>query len=186
MTKDKKSTTFGLSPDRIAELLSMGSDAAAPTGKPDSDEARAELLLDRLAGALAPDTSFSRFVPDIPEGLLDALPFCAGANVGDLLLNQDVSVALLRRVKDDNGQWSQRADTKVQKDVAVAIYYAAIAAALIFHRHKISGFSFAELGKAFGMLRQKSWIPRDMRDMYDKAIAVCRDPSGIEEDTAGR
>jgi len=186
MTKDKKSTTFGLSPDKIAQLLGMGSDATPPLGKPDADEARAELLSDRLAEALMPDASFSRFVPDIPKGLLDALPFCAGASVRDLLLNKDVSVALLRRVKDDNGQWSQRADTRVQKDVAVAIYYAAIAAALVLHCHKISGFSFAELGKAFGMLRQKSWIPRDMRDLYDKAAAVCEDPSGIEEDTADR
>jgi hypothetical protein len=185
MSTEKNPSTFGLSPDKIGELLGIGSDSDS-NGKPGADESKAELLLDRLAQPLLPDTALSRFVPDVPEFLVSVISSCEGIRVGDLLLNKEVDVALLGRIKNDNGKLSQQADNRVRKDVAVALYYAAIASALVFHHRKISDFSFADLDKAFQKLQQKEWISMDLRDLYDKASVICRNPSGIEADASGQ
>jgi hypothetical protein len=180
MSIEKKSSTFGLSLDKIGELLGIGSDSG---GKPGADESKTDLLLDRLAQPLLPDTAMSRFVPDMPEYLVSVISSNESIHVSDLLFNKEVNIALLRRLKNDNGRMSQQADTRVRKDVAVALYYAAIASALVFHHLKISDFRLEDLDKAFQKLQKKEWISQDLRDLYGKAASICRNPSGIEEDT---
>ncbi len=178
------SNTFGLDPDKMADLLRIGFETADSTAEVSTDEEKGELLLDRLAEPLLLDPSFVRLLPDVPHLLSNAMELCSGNTIEDLLLNKDVGVGLVKKVKELNNKRSCRTDYKVEKEVAIAIYYAAIASALVFRGQKITGFEYSDLEKSFKQLKGKSWIPTDLCDLFERACGVCRDPSGIRNSVA--
>ncbi len=181
---EEKSNTFGLDPDKMADLLRIGSETGDSAGEVSADEEKGELLLDRLAEPLLLDPSFVRLLPDVPQLLSNAMELCGGNTIGDLLLNKDVGVGLLKKVKELNNKLSRRTDSKVEKDVAIAIYYAAIASGLVFCGQKITGFECSDLEKSFEQLKGKSWMPTDLCDLFERACAMCRDSSGIGNNIA--
>jgi hypothetical protein len=181
---EEKSNTFGLDPDKMADLLRIGFETGGSAADVSADEEKGELLLDRLAEPLLLDPSFVRLLPDVPHLLSNAMELCSGNTIGDLLLNKDVEVGLLKKVKDLNNKFSRRTDSKVEKDVAIAIYYAAIASVLVFHGQKITGFEYSDLEKSFEQLKGKSWMSTDLRDLFKRACEVCRDSSGIRNNVA--
>ena len=181
---EEKSNTFGLDPDKMADLLRIGFETADSVADVPADEEKSELLLDRLAEPLLLNPSFVRLLPDVPHLFSNAMELCSGNTIGDLLLNKDVGVDLLKKVKDLNKKFSQRTDSKVEKDVAIAIYYAAIASVLVFHGQKITVFEYSDLEESLEQLKSKSWMPTDLRDLFERACEVCRDSSGIRNSVA--
>lgn len=181
---EEKSNTFGLDPDKMADLLRIGFETGDSVAEVSADEEKGELLLDRLAEPLLLDPSFVRSLPDVPHLLSNAMELCSGNTIEDLLLNKDVGVGLLKKVKDVNNKLSRQTDSKVEKDVAIAIYYAAIASVLVFRGQKITGFEYSDLEKSFEQLKGKSWMSTDLRDLFERACEVCRDSSGIRNNVA--
>ncbi len=181
---EEKSNTFGLDPERMADLLRIGFEIGDSVAEVSADEEKGELLLDRLAEPLLLDPSYVRLLPDAPHLLSNAMELCSGNTIEDLLLNKDVEVGLVKKVKDLNNKFSRRTDSKVEKDVAIAIYYAAIASAMVFRGQKITGFEYSDLEKSFEQLQGKSWMPTDLRNLFERACGVCRDSSGIRNDVA--
>ena len=97
----EKSRTFGVDPDRLAKLLSVGSTGDRSMPEVSADDEKVELLLDRLAEPLLLDPSFVRLLPDVPHLLSNAMELCGEDSIEDLLLNKDVEVGLLKKVKDE-------------------------------------------------------------------------------------
>lgn len=50
----------------------------------------------------------------------------------------------------------------------MAIYYAAVAGALVFHDSKITEHSFERLERAFGMLIAKTWMASELVGLFEK------------------
>jgi len=61
------------------------------------------------------------------------------------------------------------------------IYYASIAGALVFHQEKITQHSYGKLQEAYADLEQKKWIPSDLKDLFKREKAVCRQQKGKVE-----
>jgi hypothetical protein len=175
----KKSTTFGLNPEKMAELLSIGADEHSSEKGLSTEQKKSELLADRLAEPLLLDPSVVRLLPVIPSLLSNAMDLCNGSPIGDLLQNPEVDISVLRKIKSYNNKLSKRSESEVERDTAIVLYYGAIASSLVFHNKKISKFSDKNLEAAFSSLIGKSWVTDDLVALFGRARQMCRDSSKI-------
>jgi hypothetical protein len=82
---------------------------------------------------------------------------------------------LIKKIKEHGKSLSQSTKVDVEHDIANAIYYAAIAHALIYHDFKITKFSYKELEKALSFFAQTDWVSTDLLELFAKAVKYCQD-----------
>jgi hypothetical protein len=170
----ERSKTFGLSPEKIAELLRMGTEEY-DHAKASAEQKKAELLVDRLAELLPLDSAIMKLLPDISSLLTGVMGECGGESIGDLLQNPEVGISVLRKIKNYNNDLSKCAESKIERDIAVVLYYGSIASALVFHNKRISRFSYKNLERSFSSLVGKSWITTELVRLFTKAREICRE-----------
>lgn len=127
---------------------------------------------------LAGEASLGSPVPDSVPAVLDrphgeVLPFFDQILRG-LILNSRTDLAVVKALKDRGKELVRPSGPEPKKAAATVIYYAAIASALAFHQHKITQHSCKKLQEAYRDLGQKPWIPPELRDLFKKAEAICR------------
>jgi hypothetical protein len=88
-----------------------------------------------------------------------------------MIMDPQTSVEVLKQIKDSAKESGATARDKVERDVALAVYFAAIASALVCHGVKISQHTDGKLKKAFGAWIQRPWLPGDVRELFQKAMA---------------
>lgn len=170
----KKSTTFGLRPDKLVHILGIFSDSGQGEDEITIDQQKAELLQDRLS-----ETLLTGSIKESPlRKELAQLCYMSGVATGeqirDLLDNPKVDLNLLKKVKAYGKRLSKSASSEVEHDIANIIYYAAIASALVFHEAKISQFSYKDLEKSFLALSEEDWVPSDFHDFFTKTSLYCK------------
>jgi hypothetical protein len=142
-----------------------------------SDGAAARLLEDWLRRPLP-------LAPEAPDSLpavlrrpgQDFLPL-AGAPLGEVLTNPATDVGMLEAVKDYFKELSSRSRRGDAHAATVTIYYAAIAAALVFQGRRITAHSPEKLEKSLGMLIAKPWMAPDLARLFERARKSCRNPT---------
>lgn len=172
---DKKLKTFGLEPRKLADLLRVGSDTEESEGQVTLEQKRSELLRDRLGEALPLDSSAPVTLPISPNSLCQVLGVLGGKPIVELLQNPETDISLIKCIKDYNRSLSQCTKSKAEHDVAIVIYYAAIACALVFHKKKITKFSFEELGHSFSSFIEKKWITDQLKELFSQARSICQE-----------
>lgn len=148
----------GLESSRLARLLAIGSDekVAADGGRVSpSTEA---VLREVLAG--------------------EAAPVAGAGPVGRLLLDPATDLATLQTLKDYGKAMVRRSASEAERAAGTAVYYAAIAAAVVFHATRITRHSYPHLAEGLVKLDAKPWLPQDLRDLFAKARAICDAPAG--------
>lgn len=182
---DKKSkenkSIYGSAPERLAELLSIAADGEKLRLGLSSEQEKEQLLLDRLAEPLLLDPSLVELLPSIPSLLSNAMDICNGESIGEILLGSGTDIAVLRKIKNYSNKISSRTESAVERDVSIALYYAAIAAALVLHSKKITRFSYQDMEKSFVMLAEKKWISGKIAELFDKAAQMCRSECTMPE-----
>lgn len=173
----KKSTTFGLEPEQLASLLGIGSETRRLYRKSNPDQKKAEMLRRRLRGTLPLDKSQVEMLPAVLSHLCHTIGLLAGETNMDLLLNPDTDIYLIKRVKDYYKKLSRHAESEVEYETAKAVYFAAIASALVFHKLRITKFSYKNLKSLFASLLKKKWIPRDLAVLFNDARKYCKKKS---------
>ncbi len=167
-------STFGLSPEKMSELMRIGSDDHDYKEGITPEQTKSELLADRLSEPLLVDSSLSKLLPSIPGLLSSVIDIDASEPIGDLLQNPDVDISLLNKVKHYFNRQSKDSQSKVECAISLALYYGVIASALVFHNNKITKFSHEDLEKAFSSLIDKTWIPESIISLYTKACTICQ------------
>jgi hypothetical protein len=162
-----KSRAEGEAPENLDDLAgSMGALLAGVEsgGSAWREDEFGELFEHQLAAGLREDLGL--FFDNV-EGAL------AGSGVitfGDLLGAEQPPVSLLRMVrqfaKKLAGQPSQ-----YPGDVALALYYAAIAAAQARAGASISSMSRAELQRGYAWAGRLAWMPERLRPLFEEASA---------------
>ena len=168
---DKKTTTFGRDPGGIARLLGIG--AEADQGGESPEEAKADLLRARLSGTLPLETAVVEDLPAIAGRLCEDLFPLRGKPLGDALLDKETSLAVLERIKDYGKKLAGRKDRETEHAVGIAIYFAAIASALLFHDKRITSYGHQALTEAFGTLIEKRWVAPELVRHFSKARKLC-------------
>ena len=166
-----KTTTYGLSPGTLERLLGIG------VGDGSGEDAKAtkeQLLCARLDGTLPLDTAVVRALPVLLGKLQKEMLPLGGKSLGDALLDPSTDLEDLKRVKDHAKQQAARKASESEHAVAIAIYYAAIASALLFCGERITAYSYEKLAASFDMLVDKRWIAPELARHLSKARKFCR------------
>jgi hypothetical protein len=95
-------------------------------------------------------------------------------SLSQLLLCPTCEVELFRAIKDYSKQIYQTTVSKGENSIASAIYYAAIAGAIVHHGVKISEHSWQTLATAFQELRTKPWMISELEELLEKAGNFCK------------
>jgi hypothetical protein len=133
------------------------------------------VLQDILARPLPRD----RPIPDSLRAVLkrprDEVFATPGQTISDLLTKAETDLGVIKAIRDFGKELRRRTGPETQKAAATAIYYAAVASAVVFHQRKITRHSYAKLQKAYEDLEQKKWIPSDLKRLFKKAKEACQE-----------
>jgi hypothetical protein len=160
-------TTSGWGPKKMARLLAFGTATGPAEDSRHPDEVTQELLRDRLAEPIT-----------LGKGVADSLPVILGRPLGEVLLDPETEVGVLDKIKDYGKGLPLGRKNGPEHAASIAIYYASIAGALVFHDRKITGHSYDSLEKSFAVLIEKQWLPPDLARLFSKARKLCGDKKG--------
>jgi len=163
-----------VSPERLAELLGMTLNGTVGEGPETPGNGDSELLEAELVGILALDTTVLDSLPTV-VGQLDRDVFAGGGgSLGSVLTDPETGLAIIRKIKLYAKKAGTDNDSGDRHTVAVAVYYAAIAAALVFHKVKITKHSDQTLKTEFKVLSEKAWMSNDLATLFTKAAEAVR------------
>jgi len=176
-----ESTTFGLSQEKLASLWGVGDDTLADQDKPTPDQGKAEALRDQLAEALPLDPAVSTVLPEALRHVLEQFHPLPGCSVGSLLLDPHTDPAVVWQIKDRYRGKAESSPSELERQAATAIYYAAIAHALLFQEdswfreNRITTFSYPELEAYFAQLLGIGWLTPEFVSLFRRAHTVCQE-----------
>ncbi|MDP6636748.1 MAG: hypothetical protein QGG42_17755 [Phycisphaerae bacterium] len=165
-------STFGLSSKRLAKLLNAGEPEETIDRQSISDAA-AELLRQRLAARLDFDKNCVDSLPAILNRTCPELQPVADCSVGEALFDPAAPLDILDTLRQYGKGLSRQWDEGPEHAVAVAIYFAAIAAALVSHGCKITTRSYPDLAGALQMLLDGGWITPELTKLFNSAREIC-------------
>ena len=170
----KKTTAFGLPPDKISNLLKICTGSSKKDGDMETENNTTELLQDRLSETLLTGSLKDSPLSKELTHLCHISGIAAGESIRKLLSNPSTDIQLTNKIKEHGKTLSQNSKTRAEHDTANVIYYAAIAHALIFHNSKITKFSYDELEESLTVFTRTAWISKDLSDLFSKAMKYCR------------
>ncbi|MHC4559144.1 MAG: hypothetical protein ACYS80_17785 [Planctomycetota bacterium] len=169
-----KKSTHGLKLDQLAELLSIGIDEANFLNGISDDKAIAEMLHERLITSLPKNASLLDSLMVIMGKMGYKMQSLNGKSLGDVLLDAQTDLGLLRAIKTYGKKLSLTVDSGSENAVAITIYHAAIASALVYHDQTISTSSYDTLDSSFGVLIDKKWMTPELKKLFSKAREICQ------------
>ena len=162
-----KDYTAGASPEGLARFLAMGAGDDA-----DDDDAEASLgafLGKLLSTPLSLDDRRPDSLPTVLGMPYREMQAHIGRMLREVLLDANVETTVLTTLKDYAKARVKAATHPSEHTAATAVYYAAIASGVVFHRRNISSLSSQQLDKGFANLAGKSWMNPEMKDLFEKA-----------------
>ena len=174
---DKESKDIALTGEQKTRLLSLGLDSELVGDYADIDEKKADLLYDVLSHPMLVDTSVLNSMPIALRGLCQRLRAVAGEPLGDLLQNPERGISVIKQIKEYAKQSGTAATSEIESDIFLAIYYSAIANALLFHNQKITQHSYKDLEQFFYSFTEKKWVLDDIVELFKKAQNYCQEKS---------
>ena len=159
---------------QLAKLLGLATDRAPQEAENGSPEQTARMLQDRLAGPLPMKTEIAEQLPVLLGKLQRGLLPGDGLPIGQLLLDSEATLETLKAVKNYGKQLARREGSQSDHAVGIAIYYTAIASAIVFHNERITRHSFEYLLDSFSDLTERPWMPTDLARHLTKAGKKCQ------------
>ena len=177
---------LNLDSDQRTRLLKMGLSGgpAAPADDIDPDERRTDFLYQILISPLPPASGVQSSLPDLITGQFQDLLSISGKPIGELIQDKQTDLLTLRKIKDYCKQQGTDATTneeKEQQDAFMAVYFAAIASALLFHNTKISHHQDEDMHRFFALFASKSWVIEELRALFNKASQRTVSDSNTDE-----
>ena len=166
-----KSTTYGLHPKKVIELLNIGKEISSPQN--DIEQNKIDLLTERLNESVPLYFSAEEKPSEKLSYLRQTIAVLAGEPIGKLLLNPKTDITLIRMIKDYSKNLSEKSESEVEQHTANTIYYAAIAHAFVFYNHKITNHSYENLKKFYAHLLKEKWIPENLLELFKNAFEFC-------------
>ena len=167
-------TTYGLSPKRLAWLLGIGVGGLGQKSRKRCERAIADLLRAQLFGILSLDSASVDVLPLLIEHLCRCLPQLSGRSLWDALASPNTDCDTLVAIKNYCKTWASEGLSQVELAAGTAIYYGAIASALLFHDRKISAYAYAGLADAFDTLLGVPWMVSELEEHLARAARLCR------------
>jgi len=171
---DEKTDSLELNEQQKIRLLNLGLESDRPSASPDADEQKGDLLCDLLRCPLPTRLSEQGASSVVGEKWSFVGGAVIGPRLGELLLDPTTDLAVLRRVKEYAKSLGKDAGSEVQKDVFLAIYFAAIAAAVTSHEQRITEHTDEDLARFLESFALAAWMPKTLRSCFTEAARWCR------------
>jgi hypothetical protein len=159
---------LALNDGQKTRLLSLALEHDNPAAAPNEDEQRDDLLRDILRCALPLEAP----APSTAVGLgpsYGGLRTVAGPPLGELLRDRATDLVVLKQIKEYAKALGKNAKSEVERDVFLAVYFAAIAAARVFHNEGITEHADEQLVRFLDSFAQATWIPADLAGLLAQA-----------------
>ncbi len=166
-------TLFGRSPEKLAHLISSCAGIHLSEGK-NKEQQKADLLRDMLEDVLPLDPEVVESLPIILKRMYKELRPLAGDSLAQLLLNPKTDINAIEKIKEYSKNTSNFAESEVEHQTAITVYYTAIASALVFHNQKISQNTYTQLEESFSTLIDQKWITSEITQLFVRARAICK------------
>lgn len=171
---NSSSDTERFSVDQLSRLLNLYHDCdQAETDADGADLEKMHLLRDLLSDVLPLSPEVLETLPGILQRLHREMPRMEGQSLFALLTDPDTSVKDLRAIKEYAKARTAAAKTEAQYEAAGAVYYGAIAAALVFHDERLTRSSYQQLRESFSLLNTKAWIAPELQRLFEQAQEHC-------------
>lgn len=168
----KRPSTFGMTIRQLQELFGVGRDLGEPSSVGDA-AAKRDLLEQQLARRLPPDRGRGELLPDLVESPGRVSQVRTGGGLGDILRDPSSDLKTVRRVKRYAKDLAADAVSRDEHDVAAAVYYAAIAHALVFQDQRITRFPPVVLAETYARLSAETWMPQELVRLFQQARTRC-------------
>lgn len=168
-----RKTFSNLKKDKLHELLKLCTESGPVGTKGDPDQIRSELLEDLLARPLPDESLSSSALSEHLDSICEISGLKASVGVRELLFQPETDIATLHRIRKEGKALLRQAASPEQKDVGTALYYAAIASALVFHQERISKLSEKDIAQVLSDLSRAIWLPSDLARLLAKARKCC-------------
>jgi len=178
---DDRSQDFDLTKDQKSRLLNLGLRSRPCELGTDERERKTDMLYDVLAQPLPINSSVADSLPAVVRGLSSRLQSLAGQPIGNLLQNPGTDMAIILRIKEYAKKSGTSTDSQEKSDVFLAVYYAAIASALVFHNQKITQHSYSDLKHFFCSFAQNDWILDELISLFNHARRCCLEKTSKED-----
>ncbi len=167
-TVAEETDNWALNDGQKTRLLSLALERDNPAAAPNEDEQKGDLLRDILRCALPLERpAQSTAVGCHPSN--GGLRTVAGPPLGELLQDRATDLAVLQRIKEYAKALGKNAKSGVERDVFLAVYFAAIAAARVFHNQRITEHADEMLAGFLHLHAQAAWMPADLAGLLARA-----------------
>ena len=174
---DSGTEEFNLTREQKSRLLRLARGSQPEVCTPSKKQPKMDMLYDMLKLPLPVNPEVVNSLPAVVRGLSSKLHSLAGRPIGDLLQDPTTDLATLVRIKEYAKQSGTSADSEEKSEVLLAVYYAAIASALVFHNKKITQHSHADLEQFFCSLAKNDWVLDELASLFARARASCLEKS---------
>ena len=171
---NKEPTIYGLSREKVARILQIGSEKEDLEHEPFIPESTAELLRDKLAQPFLSDYTINFCDSELSKIPCHPTALVPLETIGDLLCNRKTTTSILKKLKNFGRSLFSKGKIASQRDVGLAIYYGAIANALIFHDVRITRLSYLDLHSSFIALADKEWMSPQLQSLFRRAHEYCK------------
>lgn len=175
----EESSAPNIAPEQLKRLFSIGRDTKDSNKQKGLSYTKAEILSRLLSQPLPFDKSQIDILPSALKQLCHSIDILAGETISELLNNSSTDLSAIKKIKHYSKQLSAQAKSAAGNDVAIVIYYAAIAHALVFYERRISRFSYETLENSFSCLAEEKWISRDLSVLLRTAGKYCKEKAGL-------
>lgn len=165
----------------------MKTESKPPVMAPEREDlSTADLLRQWLYAAVPTDRIITQSLQDCLGALQREMLPLAGHPLGTVLLDPHADRAVLVALKN-YGKWlaTRPGASPAEYNAALTLYFAAIAATLVFRGEKISTHAYVTLTKAFDSLRTKPWMAAELSDLLTRAGTLCQQRQGRTGRRAG-
>ena len=169
-----KKSTFDLTPAQLGRLLAVSVRTADSADAMVEEETKARLLQEHLGRRLSDAPSFAETLSAGMNRPIAEIQALLDRSVKETLLDSRCDLAVLKAVKDYSKKLSAMVASGPQTLITATIYYAAVASAMLYHSQQISQYTQENLAERFLALTQRSWIDRDLLDLFARAAVTCR------------
>jgi hypothetical protein len=105
------------------------------------------------------------------QSLSNELKALSGSSIEELLLDGKTQPPVLMQIKEYAKERGTSAKDETEREAALAMYYAAIASALVHHNAKISDHPCTHQKEAFSKLGRTDWMPSSLTTLFQAAQA---------------
>ena len=174
----KDDSTFGFEPQHLANLLdlSINQDSSQNEGPPEEMASyKADLLTKQLSANLPMDSALAQALPGVLQRVCQELEPLTTGTILKVLCDATVEFGVIDRLKGHAKKLTKLAGSESDREVAVVIYYAAIAHALVYSDKKITTRAHDSLRAAFDKLSATAWVNSDLVSLFSQASSLCEE-----------